>query len=219
MSGGQPILVPYGTSSRGSSLASDDDDTNWLLPSAQPPPALPSHLRWPERWSMGESQATGSYPVAKHQFALRGIEWDSVRVAAWEPLRAVLEAQDHDAVKQLSGASLMNVEETARLFYGFLVKVKGMAPRQACRPYHITDAWLLNHFWRFLATPKLLLGRGMARSTMRLHCNGISHLLVACEAARLPSCKRPPLDVKTWWEDKAHPSLWEAVAGIGCAES
>lgn len=204
-------IVPYSRSTC-SSMASDDAVDAISDAQSAPPARRLVPLTWPRHWSMQQPQFTGSHPTYLRRFGLIGKQWARVRGVAWDPLREVLEEQQHEEVKQLSGASLVNIEETARAFYGFLVNVRGMAPKQGCNPARLTCPWDLNAFWKFSATPKALGGRGLCRSMMRLTCNCVQHLLVACEAAGVEPI-RPPLEVRAWWKAKAQPRCSFAPQG------
>lgn len=103
---------------------------------------------------------------------------------AWEPLKELLIAKAHEMIEDLSDVTVANVEQCARAFYSFLVKVKGHGLVEGCQPSHILSPSKLNAFWRFFATIKNPKGgRGYSRDSMRQLCNSVLHLVAAAGVA------------------------------------
>ena len=102
----------------------------------------------------------------------------------------MLEDKAHELVEDLADVTIANVEQCARSFYSFLVKVKGHGLKEGCQPCHFLCPKTLNAFWRFFATIKSPKGgRGYSRDSMRQLCNSVVHLVAAAGAAGYRAAK------------------------------
>lgn len=104
--------------------------------------------------------------------------------AGWLPLKTAILENAHELVQDLADITVTNVEQCARAFYSFLIKVKGHGLKEGCDPSHLLSPGKLNAFWRFYATIKNPMGgRGYSRDSMRQLCNSVIHLVAASWAA------------------------------------
>ena len=191
---------------------------------------------WPEVWRLDQPQATGSYPFFKAQYGLRAVDWDKHGYEAkiWRPLATVLAKGQHAAISHPL-ATLHNIREACKGYYGFLANVLGLSHHGACRLENLLSPRMLHAFWEFQATPRELMGRGLCRSTMRTMCNSMSHMMSACQALGVQSkehCQCTPEECRKWWKEggqkkaalcqegekklraRGHALLWEEVQDV-----
>lgn len=184
-------LVPYDSSDdEVSGIVIDDSDgasdceggEGRVVAPANPEPA---RYRFPQSWGRGELQYRGNYLYSKYHFGLRQVEWTLLRPRLFDGILDVLRSKDNRHVMNLAEATINNVESCCRMFYSFMVKVLGYSKLRLSLS-HLIDPCLLNKWWVFCATPTAKGGRGSSRDTMRLLCNSMTHLHIACRALNVP---------------------------------
>ena len=200
------------------------------------PASASRDYRWPDIWRFDQDQATGSYPVHKHNCFMRSheLEVHGYFKNIWKPIAEVLRKAEHTCI-QRPKHDLSNISEAFKSFYGFLVKIQSQSHRSACKIDNLLNPVLLHAFWEFMVAPKRLMGRGACRSTMRTMCNSVEHLLNACEALGVSSSHHPsctPLATKLWWKSggqkktslchmgeksknaRGHAMIWEEIQDV-----
>ena len=145
----------------------------------------PSRYQFPQSWGRGESQFRGNYVVFRYHFGLTTAEWTTLIPKLWERIFEVLKSKDNRHVINVSTGTMRNVEACCRMFFSFMVKVLGYSKKTLVLS-HLIDPCLLNKWWVFCATPAAKGGRGSSRDTMRLLCNSMTHLHLACRALGVP---------------------------------
>lgn len=180
------------------------------LAAAQREPDRP--FQYPSHFPLNEDQRTGSYLAHAPQFGLTAKEWRQIRQQVWlDDILPALEAAAHTMIpKLLSGASIRNVEEECRKFYGFLFKVLGLKPiGVAGKIKHLANPFYLSSYWRFNATPTMpYAGRGLSRSSIRLMCCSVQWMLKALVARGITSDVHPhctPARTLEWWRSDVQP--------------
>lgn len=99
-----------------------------------------------------------------------------------------------------------HIQATLSKYWGFLVRHRHV-PIASCNDSRIlTDPNNLAEFWRYLATPEHLNGRGNSRASVRAQVTYMHHILGGLQSLGQPCA--PPYtwrDVQAWWKGVATP--------------
>lgn len=137
--------------------------------------------------------------AARRSFAMKA------KIARLQPLYQEVEVrmQTQGAPFVRGGLSRSTVEHVMTLlasYWGFLVHFRGCEERDCNNSMVLSDPSHLAEFWRYLATPLALNGRGNARAWVEARVSYMIHILNVMRSLGMPCAPGHQWEhVVTWW--------------------